>query len=354
MRWKWYFFKTLFLTFIFVILASYFLYVVIDYSAHAKLFQNQSLSLWHLFLYYFYQFSKHADVLIPISLLVSGLKVILTANVHREILVLMATGISLKKITRPFLLFAVIIMGLCYLNFEYMQPHVYVKLMEFEQHYFHKSSASENVVNPLTLEDHSLLVYHIYDPIHHCLYDLFWQKNKNELYKMDSLQLSHQPPQGYHVDHFVYPENSSALVLTKHYPILDFPTIAFPEHFSVLFRPHKWQPLSQLAHALPIHNLNKMNDKQASITTHFLYKLLMPLVTLLVICAPLCLCTRFHRKLSFVLIYALFLFGYITFFTLLNASVILGTNQILHPIVAICVPMGSLLLLFGYKYAKLQ
>src|SRR6185503_19712701 len=124
MIWKRYFFKELLLTFTFVIAASYLLYVVIDYATHTKLFQQKELPLWHLSIYYFYQFSKHAEILLPVALLISTLKVILTANVQRELLILMSAGISVKKITLPFLLFGLGITTLCYLNFEYLQPTI--------------------------------------------------------------------------------------------------------------------------------------------------------------------------------------------------------------------------------------
>lgn len=354
MIWKRYFFKELFLTFSFVLIASYFLYMVIDYSTNAKLFQQKHLYPWDLLLYYFYQFSKHAEILIPIALLLATLKVILTANVQRELLILLAAGISLKKITRPFFLFGLSIMILCYLNFEYLQPNIYLKLIKFQQLHLNKHSASETgCIHPITLEDQSLLVYHIYDPIDNKLEDLLWQKNKNEIYKIDTLYFHSYPPKGLHVDYLHYEEGTNKLTLVTHHESMDFPTMILPDHFSVILRPPKWHSLSALAQMFPLKHPFKLNDKQSSAATLFLYKLFMPLISLIVVAAPLAFCTRFSRMFSVFFIYGFFLFGYITCFTLLNASVILGENQILHPLVAICLPISGLLLLFGYKYAKL-
>jgi len=352
MIYKRHYLKELFLVFTFVISACYFLYVLIDCSSNPKLFQSSSLHLWDILLYYFYQFSQHAEILIPIALLLSALKVILTANVQREILALLAAGLSLKKITRPFLLFALLIMSLCYLNYEFLQPTIYLKLAEFEKIHLDKQLPSDHgIVHPLTLEDHSLLIYNYFDPIQNQIHDLFWQKSTKDIYKIRQLDLTKRPPTGYQIDHLV--RKNSKLTLVKHYDSLPFHAMILPKDLTSLFRPAKWQSLSGLAQLIPLHDLFNLNDKQASITTFFLYKLTMPLVVLLVVVAPLCYLMRYSRKVSPFLIYGLSLFFYITFFTMLKASVILGENQILHPLVAICVPMASLLLLFGYKYAKL-
>jgi lipopolysaccharide export system permease protein len=334
-------------------ITGYFLYVIIDYATHIKLFQHGGFYYWHLLIYYFYQFSKHAEILMPIVLLISTLKVILTANIQRELLVLMSAGISLKKIGRPFLLFGICTTFLCYLNFEYLQPIVYLKLSAFEQSYLHKTSHTQNsLIHPLTLEDQSLLVYHMYDPIHNELKELFWKKNEKEIYKIQCLQLTPIPPKGLHVDYLAY-DDTLSLKLIDRYEEIDFATMTLPSNLSPILRPLKWHSISSLAHLFPKEKGSKLNDKQAAAATHFFYKLFMPLVAIIIVFASLSLCTRFTRNFSSFLIYLFFLCGYITFFTLLNASVILGENQIVHPLVAICLPVGALLLVFGYKYAKL-
>ena len=58
----------------------------------------------HVATYYFFQFIKRADLLLPLALLIATLKVLLAMNARGEQVALESCGLPRKKILRPFFL----------------------------------------------------------------------------------------------------------------------------------------------------------------------------------------------------------------------------------------------------------
>src|SRR5579862_6484093 len=81
----------------------FFLYALLDYSMHMQDFiADKRIQIPHLLVYYFFHLIKRADLLIPLSLLISTLKVLFALNHLGELIALQTSGISRKKILRPF------------------------------------------------------------------------------------------------------------------------------------------------------------------------------------------------------------------------------------------------------------
>lgn len=359
LTWQRYFFKEVAKIFSLFIFSFFFLYALIDYSTHVKAFHKEHISFIEIFLYYLYQLTNRADILIPFGLLIAAIKVLTKASVHHEIVALVAGGIPLKSILRPFFGMAVLLMTLMYGNFQFLQPFSLHRLEYLEEHFIkHRSSkVPENIVCSMPLIDHSLLLYQQYDRSQETFSDAYWVKNFDEIFHIQTLYPFEKIPQGEFVDRLVRNAKGELELDSSHtnflFPEMIFDPIALfteshPPHFqslTQLFSHMGWEKIG--------YGLHKMSDREAEVATIFLYKLLVPFVCLLVIIIPAPFCLRYSRSVPIFIIYALSLFGLITFFTLLNASVILGKSQVIPPLWSLAFLSFLCFLLSGYRYAKL-
>jgi len=355
--WQRYFLKEILKIFLLFIGCFYFLYVLIDFSAHTKTFQNENLHLREIIVYYLFQFTKRADILVPIALLIATIKVLTTLNLKNEVVALVSSGIPLRSLLKPFFFVA----GLCalflYVNFQWIQPQAMARVDAFEESYFHHNAKDTGMVpvNSLYLKDRSLLIYQSFDPIRKQFFDVYWIRDFNEIYHMKRLQPFNKIPTGNFVDRLVRTQAGEIVRIYSQQEVT-FPHMEFDE--KVLYaaaHPPFSQTLSELFHHFPWKewNSSKMSDRDAQVATYFYYKLLLPTLCFLVVLAPAPFCLRFSRRQRIFLIYALSLFGMIGFFTLVNSSVILGESQVIPPLWALCTPFLALYLMCGWRYAKL-
>lgn len=357
--WKRYFFAELMKVFFLFMGCFFFLYVLIDYSVHTKAFHSNEITYLNTLFYYLCQFTKRAEIIVPIALMVSSIKVLTTANIRNEIVALATGGISLKKVTRPFIGAALILSALLYLNSEFIQPFSLNKIEAFEEFYFkERAREGENKkVNALLLEDNTLLIYQAYDQERRAFFDVFWLQGCDRFYRIQSLFPYETVPFGKYVDTLIRnPEGEIIKIgsaLEASFPEMKFETKAL---FNAV-HPPRMQSLTQLAHYLNWKDthfgLGKMNDKEAEGVTFFYFKLVSPLVCILAIIGTAPFCLRFNRNLSIFMIYALSLFGMVTFFTLANSSLILGESQVFPPAMSVLIPQLTLFLILGWRYAKL-
>lgn len=357
--WKRYFFKEWVKVFTLFLGCFYFLYVLIDFSAHAKAFHQDAIGYIDIMTYYLYQFTQRADVLILFALLIATIKVLTTLNLKNEIVALVVSGVSLKKLLRPFLFAGICCAGVLYANFQYLCPISLYKLNEFEDRFFHnkvKDDRSKSVKH-IFLKDSSLLVYNSYDFKENTFLDVYWFRSFDDIVHMKKLYPFESITKGFFVDH-IFRNSEGQMVRKEGFESKEFPGMEFEK--SALYaaaHPPRWQSISQLAGDIPWTQIRwgfkKMNDREAQLVTMFYYKLLLPLACILAVIAPAAHALRFGRSLPVFLIYSLSLFGMITFFTLVNSSVILGESQVLSPIVSVSLPFLAAFLFFGWKYAKL-
>lgn len=81
----------------------YSIYALIDYSLHVQDFrQDTRITFSHVFLCYLFEFIKRADLLIPLAVLITTIKVLFALNIRGELVALRASSLSLKVILRPF------------------------------------------------------------------------------------------------------------------------------------------------------------------------------------------------------------------------------------------------------------
>lgn len=359
--WERYFLKECFKVFLLFIGCFYFLYVLIDLSAHTKTFQQESLRWIDILFYYLFQFTHKADILIPFALLVSFIKVLTTSNARHEIVALVVGGIPLKKLLRPFFLAASVCTFFLYLNFEYIQPRSLIKLENFEEKFFEDSSkedpSKQHPVNQLFLNDGSLMIYRLFHPSDHSFEDAYWIRSFDDIYRIKYLFPYAKKPMGKLVDHLQRsPEGD--MLKSESFLSLPFPQMEFEDQsLYAAAHPPRLQSISQLIRHIPWKQvgfgLKKMNDRDAQAITSCFYKLLSPLICFFALLAPAPFAIRFGRSHPIFFIYALSLFGLIGFFTLVNASVILGESQVISPFWALCLPYLAVSLGIGWRYAKL-
>jgi lipopolysaccharide export system permease protein len=356
--WQRYFISELLKIFILFIISFYFLYVLIDYSAHAKIFQTGQISFFGMTLYYGSQFTRHADMLLPISLMIASIKVLTTSNVRKELLALAAGGISLKEILRPFLLMSIFFACLLYLNFQFVQPSALQQIENFEERYFkeHAKNDSERQVQTVFLEDGSLFIYQFYHPNKKCFFDTYWVKNHDLIYRIHTLFPHENTPLGHCVD-ILERKSSGDIVKIESHASLSLPEMYFnPKTLYNETHPPSMQSLTKLFyHLRQKKNLswNKVSDREAEAATFFWFKLSIPLACLLAIFGPAPYCLTFTRTLPIFFIFAISLASMIAFFTLIHACAILGKSQVIPPFVAILIPQTLCFFFAGWKYAKL-
>lgn len=355
MIWKKYFFFELMKVFALFISCFYFIYVLIDYSVHSKVFQSAHVRFFEILVYYLYQFTKRADILIPVALLVSTIKVLTTSNLRNEIVVLATGGIALKRILRPFLCAALLCSAALYLNFEFLQPLSLNKITNFEEHYFkgRGMAREKKQVNALILKDDTLLIYQTYDPGKRAFFDVYWIKEDDHFTRIQWLFPYEKIPFGKYADSLMRTSEGEIVKLASSEEAV-FPEMKFDTE--VLFdavHPPRMQSISQLARRHHFFTLSKMNDREAETATFLYFKLTIPLVCLLAVIGAAPFCLRFTRNLPVFLIYALSICCFVTFFTCVNSSVILGESQVIPPLLAILLPQSLFFLLLGWKYAKL-
>ncbi|MCH9626293.1 MAG: hypothetical protein S4CHLAM123_14890 [Chlamydiales bacterium] len=356
MIWKRYFFfeqlKVLFL----FLLSFYFLYVMIDYSTHSKVFQGAKISFFQIMLYYFFQFSKRADILLPFALLISTIKVLTTSNLRLEIIALATSGISLKRLLNPFLLLALCAIGLLYANFQFLQPLAVSRINDFENTHFKSSSKikAKERVNSLQLEDNTVLIYQKFDRKTDAFFDVYWLKNFDQIYRIQSLYPYANIPYGNTVE-ILNRTAGGDIIKTDMQQQMHFPEMLFDTKtlFSAVHTPQE-QSLTQLMYHLRWKKVRKkLNHFEAAIQTFLFYRLTIPLLCILAVLAPAPYCLRFGRTLSVFIIYAFSVVGMLSVFTIVNSSVILAESQILPPLWAIILPQFCFFLLIGYKYVKI-
>lgn len=360
--WERYFFKETLKTFFLFIFCFYFVYVLIDYATNLHSFHSSTTKFqWTtLFFYYFFDFIKLLEVLIPFSLLISTIKTITNLNVHNELIALLASGVKLKRLLRPFILIALFFTALLYFNTEILLPLSLKELKSFdlEKSVAKAKNAGTKPVLHLMLEDGSTLLFQEFDTEQKRFNDAYWIRSIDEIYRIkylypEKLHLKKLLPEGEFVDHLTRDANgnltSKGSFKSKNFPEMHFNKQTLFESMTTA----EEQSVLDLHAKIPSFTEIK-SEKQAQLLTSFYYKLAMPWLCLLAVIAPIPFCVRFTRHLPLFMIYAGSIFGLVAFYIIMNASLVLGERQVLSPAVAIGTPFFFFLLLFGYKYARLR
>lgn len=352
--WERYILKELLKFFTLFLFGFYFLYIVIDYSTHMQDFlSNKNIPILKIIQYYFFQFFKRMDILLPLAVLIGSIKVLCSLNTHRELLALQSAGLKCKKLLRPLFLvgFFVSFTNLC-VN-EFVVPFSLNTIDKFHDAHLRHSFRGNRTepLHVLHLDDHSKLVYQYYDASKEAFFDVIWIRTPDDLWKMRYLKTDPLHPQGQWVDHL---ERNAEGFFEK--------TQSFS---SMIFRDLKWnqdiprkgyipfenRSLSELWKLFKTDPLLSLYEKQ-EVLTQFLFKSMMPSLGILVVLIIAPFCISYSKNLPQFFIYSIAIFSFVAYIALMDAAVILGESNTISPVMAIISPFIVLISIFGWRFAK--
>ncbi|NGX50561.1 MAG: hypothetical protein K1060chlam2_00407 [Chlamydiae bacterium] len=354
--WQRYFLREILKVFFLFLFCFFFLYVLVDYSMHMQeILKNKSISLLDFLYYYGMLFSKRCDLLLPLSLLISSVKVLTSLNHKNELLALQTAGIPLHVLTRPFFFVGLLCVGVSYLNVEVIAPKSLTYIAHFEQKYLKrkkKHTLPQTSVYALPLEDGTRLIYQSYDSTKKEFFDLYWILSHDEIYHMKKLSFGGKYPQGTFVD-LMRRNQEGVIEKVDSYNSYLFDSLQLnfnlQKHSG---RAIENRSISELIEII----LNKtplFYENRATAETHLYFKVLMPWLPVLVLIGVIPFCIRSMRNLPTFLIFSLTIFGYIAFFMIMDACVVLGELQVIAPFWAIFSLPILFFTLFGTRFLRL-
>lgn len=357
MTWERYFYRELLKSASLFLVVFYGLYALVDYSSHLSgaHYHHSSLNLLELMIHYFCEFSTRAEILIPFSLLIGTIHTLIKLNRHSELIALLASGYSLRRLMRPYLISGLIGVFILYFNNEMLLPIAAKKLNKFdEQHATTKSHLEQPIrAHHLTLEDRSTLIYRSYDQANRRFQEVYWIPAFNSIWRMRTLDPFQNVPIGAFVDHFIlkndvltYDASYSTFVFTNmHFDLKTLSkALAVPDQLSI----------TTLLEQAPKTRSPHESEKAARILTTLYRKLTLPWLALIAVIGPAPFCLIFSRRLPVFLIFAGSIFGLVAIYLFIDAATVLGERQVITPFAAICIPMGFFLSFFLYRFIRMR
>lgn len=341
--------------FFFFLTCFYGIYVLIDFTSHATHFHHghQAIYWKEVALYYISDFARRMEVFIPFALLISTVKVLCSLNIHNELVALMASGIPLKTLLRPFLLIALLCVALLYVNTEWLVPRAMNALKHIEEAHQRVKRQAMKLPNVqhLILEDDSTLLFQHYDSLSQRFFNTYWIRSIDDVWHMETLDPYTEIPTGYGVDWFQR-NSADQLVRKETHSFLPMPSLRFnKQRLMETLTPAEELPLGALWEKHP-STLSAKSEKEAQIMTALYYKMTLPWLCLLAVIAPAPFCVAFTRQLPVFFIYACGIFGLVAFYLLIDSAMLLGKRQLLAPWLAVGFPFMLFFGLFSYRYWK--
>ncbi|MBS0629205.1 MAG: LptF/LptG family permease [Verrucomicrobia bacterium] len=329
----------------------YFLYAIIDYSTHIQEFAHgKNLPILKIFQYYFFQFVKRADILIPLAVLLGTIKVLCQLNINRELVAFQSAGIAQKKLLRPLFLMGTLCTLSCLAINEFAIPHSLNFIDKFYDSHLSRSQRAnrKEPFHVLHLEDHTRLVYQYFDQEKDALFDVIWIRSADDIWRMKYLKADSEDLLGQWVDHLV--RVGEGFQKEASYPTYLFTEINWTKEIPRKgYIPYENRSIHELIAFLrqPFASYEKQE-----ILTQLLFKLAMPTSCFLVLIGVVPFCIGYRRDLSPFFIYVFALFGFIAFVAFMDAAVILSENETASAYVAILAPFAFAFSIFGWRYVR--
>ncbi len=299
--------------------------------------------------------SLNAFFVRPLALLIATLKVLFSLNSKGELVALQASGLSAKRILRPFFILALICTIFNCASMEFLLPSSLNFLDGFRQSHF-KHSLNGNRKEPIHviyLKDRSKIVYQSEDKAKGLFFDVFWICSADDIWRMKHLSTNPEQPIGYYVDHIVRSTEGNFEKIAS-FEKYTFPSFRLqPDPAGKGYIPIENRKPSELFRLL-LHKKATTAFEHPQILTHFLHKCTLPFLSFLVVIAAAPFCFRHSRSLPVFFTYALALFAFVAFAALINSTLILGESQAISAYNAILLPFALCFLGFGLKFVKTQ
>lgn len=354
--WERYFLKEFLKIFFLFLFCFYGLYILIDYASHTSALPHHhtQIDIKELARYYLYIFASRAEILIPFGLIIALIKTVLSLNTHQELVALLASGINLKTLMRPFIGVALFCVALLFLNEQFLLPSALKKLRHIEDASKHKKKHQklDIAVNHVILADGSLLLFQSYDSTKEQFFDSYWIRSTDDIYRIKYLSPYAIVPKGDFIDHLQRQANGE-LASVEAFDKRDLPDLHFNQKAleSTLMDPEAIS-LTGLWKELPLQ-IDLKTEKDSKILTSFYWKIMIPWLCLLVIIATAPFCVKFSRQPPILLIYIGGIFGLVAFYLFMDASLVVAKRQVVEPFWAIGVPFLTVFGIFGWRYFKM-
>lgn len=355
--WERHLFVQLVKNFLFSLVVFYVLYVVIDCSIHSRHFSTSAhldaaLDWHHYLTYYFYLIAKRADIILALGFILSFNKVMLHLNQSNALIALLVGGLKKTTLLRPCFILATLIAAALLYNSQVIIPRALPYLESFEnQNFRQKAQQDYSIRSTYHLEiQNSLMEAHLifarYEEGVHTFEDVYYLPSFEEIWKMKQLIHHSQGSTGYYVDRFLRDEEGSF------YKADSYEEYTFENLYA---DPLAYQGSHALIEQTSLSELYSILQSPAakitqSAKTHLAFKLITPFISclIIVVCAPFCM--NFSRKLPIFLIYAISIFGVISFFIITDSTVVLCENKTMNPFIIISTPFLLCLTGFWVKF----
>lgn len=346
--WQRYLFSQALKLFFFFFFALFALYLLIDYSVHAKTFAISGLPVLKQGLFYLFQLARRAQILIPFAIVLTTIRQLSYLNQSRELVGFLAAGLSKKRLLKPLLLLGLFGSALLYLNNQFFLPFSLTSLKKIEDRYLQKSNQPKtSSLQVLQLQDRSQLIYQRFNSDKRALFDLYWVLSADELYRIKYLYPEENPIRGEFVDHLA--RNAlGKFEIKESFSEQIFPNLKLASQDlqqAILIK-------EQLSLTALIQQPHWLKDRIS--LSLVLYRGLMPLTCLIMICLIAPACMRFDRTYPLFKLYACSIFGFALFSTMMQAAATLAGAAAAPPMVALLIPFGAIGLLSVWKFARLN
>jgi len=349
MIYKRYLFQEISKLFFLFLSAALLLLFLFDTSTHLNTFRHPGLPLWHILMYELTQVLKLFNHLVFFVLLISVLTLYTSLNRYREWIILTTCGLPKRKIVHPILGFATCIMLGLYAYNQWIAPYAHTWNHTFQESYL-KQTLPPAVFAFTSPEDGSEFIYAHYDSASHTLEDVYWLRDASTIWHFKQLSLSTHT--GHYVDQLTK-DNKGWKIHQSHTVV---PGIKLTWDLNMLRKkllplPSQslWQLLSQIN-----CSFYKLPDRTAKATAYALQELTLPMACLFVAVLPASFCLRFSRQAPIYMLFFWTLLGGICYLVMVSTSCILGSNQLVAPVLALCLPPVLLTICTVWSYARLH
>lgn len=355
--WERYFYKKIVSAALLFLLVFYGLYVLIDYSSHLSgaHYHHSMLKPLELILHYLAEFSLKADLLLPFALLIATIHTLTQLNIHSELVSLLASGHSMFRLMRPFLISGLFVVFLLYANDEWMIPRAAREVQSLNKKYKIRKEKSSNQIaaQSLRLEDGTHILYREFDPSLKKFYEVYYIPTIDEVWRIGELNPFDGIAQGSFIDHFQRDKDGN-LQPVDSAEKKEFPNLRFQEaSLKTILIDLEDLPLSKLYQESPSEKNAEEDEKSARMITALYRKLSLPWLALLAVIGPAPFCVQFSRKLNLFLIFAAGIFGLAGLYLFFDAATVLGERQVLAPSLAILWPMALFISFFLYRFIRM-
>lgn len=345
--WYKYLLKKIVKNFGFFLFSLFFIYVVVDLSAHGVRFFSKS-SFWGICLFYLNAFSSLLDLFFTLSFILAVLRILFDLNQHKELLAFQMGGLSKKRLLHPFFIFAFFLSFLCYCNAEWVAPSSLRASTRFKK--THKKEAFKDKIPSLftaALEDESELVYQTFEKAEKTLFDVYWICDFQDVWHMQSLHVDSL--EAIYADHFVR-DKEGALRRLESFESKTFSNLPLQKGTCFqTFIPYESRSISTLL----VEALKFPADSRI-LFSHLYYKLAAPLIFFLILIGVAPIAMQSKRVVPTFLIAAFSIFIVIGLKIILDGMLILGENLVLPSFFAIFSPLFFLFFCTFPRFMRCQ